>query len=271
MQVKVFRPTGELVRAIGKAGGRPYGGRWATMKEDLLLPTVPAVTADGTLYVGEDAAPKRVAIFKDGRWADEWIGPLASGCGKMDVADEAQPRGCVSTVLPVGPGPLSRRLRGTGGPSLDAVWGYEFSLRPLERPSRYARGSSPTACTRVAAAAATCGIAGAKRFCLSTAVPCVFRSRATSLFPCAAIGTLVQVDSAAGATRWPAQRGLEGPARDRPLSGHAGPVRVPRGADRQRRLATRRKTKSIGRLPPGGKEELAWADSTLHGRTSTRT
>jgi hypothetical protein len=41
--------------------------------------------------VGEDCAPKRIAIFQGGKWADEWIGPLASGCAGVDCADEANP------------------------------------------------------------------------------------------------------------------------------------------------------------------------------------
>ena len=49
MQVKVFSPAGKLLRTVGPAGGRPLDGEWARMKSDLLYPTGPAVTADGTL------------------------------------------------------------------------------------------------------------------------------------------------------------------------------------------------------------------------------
>ncbi len=90
-QVKIFTADGKPAGALGKVGGRPFGGAWETLKLDLLFPTGPAVAADGTVYVGEDCAPKRIAIFRNGQWAQDWIGPLASGCAKTDVADEQQP------------------------------------------------------------------------------------------------------------------------------------------------------------------------------------
>ncbi len=123
MQVKVFSPTGQLLQTIGKREGRPLGGEWAKMKGDLLYPTGPAVTADGTLYVGEECAPKRVAIFKDGQWADEWIGPLASGCAKVDIADEADPSDVYQFYYP---DDLVRYRVDYANKThvLDAVWGY---------------------------------------------------------------------------------------------------------------------------------------------------
>ncbi|HEY3375858.1 MAG TPA: FlgD immunoglobulin-like domain containing protein [Armatimonadota bacterium] len=123
MQIKVFSPAGKLVQTIGKAGGRPYAGEWAKMKENLLFPTGPAVTADGTLYVGEECAPKRVAIFKKGRWADEWVGPLASGCAKMDIADEENPEYIYQSYWPED---MLRYKVDYAKKTfvVDAVWGY---------------------------------------------------------------------------------------------------------------------------------------------------
>jgi hypothetical protein len=130
MQVKVFSPAGALLRTVGRAGGRALGGAWATMKSDLLYPTAPAVAADGTLYVGEEAAPKRVAIFKKGKWADEWIGPLASGCNAIDICDEQNPQYLYQLAY-AEPGGLLTRYRvdyakKTG--VVDAVWG-QFNVR----------------------------------------------------------------------------------------------------------------------------------------------
>ena len=123
MQIKVFSPAGKLVQRIGKAGGRAYGGEWAKMKPNLLYPTGPAVTADGTLYVGEECAPKRVAIFKQGHLVDEWIGPLASGCAKMDIADEAQPEYIYQSYYPEDM--LRYKVNyATKQFVVDAVWGY---------------------------------------------------------------------------------------------------------------------------------------------------
>ena len=123
MQVKVFSPAGKLLRTVGKAGGRALGGEWARMKSDLLYPTGPAVTADGTLYVGEDCSPKRVAIFKQGRWADEWIGPLASGCNAIDIADEENPQYLYHLGVP---NHLVRYKVDYAKKTfvVDAVWGY---------------------------------------------------------------------------------------------------------------------------------------------------
>ena len=123
MQVKEFSPGGKLLATVGKPGGRPLGGEWAKMKGDLLYPTAPAVASDGTLYVGEECAPKRVAFFHGGKWAGEWIGPLASGCAKMDCADEADPRYLYQFYYP---DDLVRYRVDYAKKTfqLDAVWGY---------------------------------------------------------------------------------------------------------------------------------------------------
>ena len=123
MQVKVFSPAGKLLQTVGKAGGRALGGEWAKLKSDLLYPTGPAVMADGTLYVGEDCAPKRVAIFRNRKWADEWIGPNASGCAGVDIADEGNPEYLYHLYVPHD---LARYRVDYAKKSfvLDAVWGH---------------------------------------------------------------------------------------------------------------------------------------------------
>lgn len=130
MQVKVFSAAGTLLKTIGKAGGRARSGEWAKLRTDLYDPTTPAVAADGTLYVGEDAAPKRVAIFRHDRLADEWIGPLASGCGQMDIADEAQPEYIYQTYYPLEAIVRYRVDYAKQTQALDAVWELAHPAQP---------------------------------------------------------------------------------------------------------------------------------------------
>ena len=121
MQIKVYSPEGKLLRTVGREGGRLLNGEWARMKGDLLYPTRPAVLADGTLYVGEDCAPRRVAIFKQGKWADEWIGPVG-GAGALGDADEANPQYLYYSGVP----DVLMRYRvdyAKKTSALDAVWG----------------------------------------------------------------------------------------------------------------------------------------------------
>jgi hypothetical protein len=132
MQVKVFSPQGKLLQTVGKADGRAYGGEWAKMRSDLLFPTAPAVTPDGnTLYVGEDCAPKRVAIYQHGKFADEWYGPLASGCTKLDIADEQHPEYVYQTYWPFDMVRYKVDYK-TKSAKLDAVWGYYISINGQE-------------------------------------------------------------------------------------------------------------------------------------------
>jgi len=121
-QVKVFSPTGKLVSTLGKIGGRALAGNWSSLRADLANPTGPAVTADGTLYVGEDMSPKRVCIFQGGKITGEWIGPLASGCNHLDIADEAQPEYIYQTYAPLEAIVRYRVNYQTHTQALDAVW-----------------------------------------------------------------------------------------------------------------------------------------------------
>ena len=88
-QVKVFSPTGSPLRAIGKAGGRPWSGAWDT--SGMLLPTGIAVTNAGKLWVAEDdAMPKRTSVWnaETGAFLREYVGPTAYG-GEGLIIDPA--------------------------------------------------------------------------------------------------------------------------------------------------------------------------------------
>jgi hypothetical protein len=264
MQVKVFRPTGELVRSIGKAGGRAYGGQWAKMRPDLLFPTVPAVTADGTLYVGEDAAPKRIAIYhQDGRWADEWYGPLASGCGKLDVADEAQPEFVYqlffrSDLVRYRVDYAAKRA------TLDAVWGYEFSLDHMGDPGRYGSGIKPNALYQGCRSGGYVRHCQGRTFLFTNGGPHVFRVEGYKIVPCTTIGTLVQVHRPERDTL----ARISGAWKSRPAMGRypSTPARVGFYVWRDTNGDWEVQEDEVDwRLPPGGKEQLSWADSTLHG------
>ncbi len=261
MQVKVFSSQGKRVKAVGKAGGRVFGGRWATMREDLLFPTAPAVTIDGTLYVGEDAAPKRVAIFKQDRWADEWLGPLASGCGKMDVADELQPEDVYQLYYP------SDLVRyrvdyQKRKAMLDAVWGYEFSLDHQVDSSRYAGGIKQNGLYQGGGSGGYVRHCQGKTFLFINRGPHVFRVEGYKIVPSATIGSLVEVhrhdyDSLAR---------LSATWKSRPALGHypSAPARVGFHVWRDANGDGEVQENEVDwTLPAGVKEELTWADSTL--------
>ena len=90
-QVKKFSPQGKLLLTLGKPGGRPRMGSWEANQNDFLRPTGVAALADGTVIVGEDSAPKRVAVIRGGRIVDNWLGPLCGGAGMGVAADPERP------------------------------------------------------------------------------------------------------------------------------------------------------------------------------------
>ena len=261
MQVKVFSRRGKLLKAVGKAGGRAYGGAWATMKEDLLLPTAPTVTADGTLYVGEDAAPKRVAIFKQDRWASEWLGPLASGCAKMDVADEVQPENIYQLYYP------SDLVRyrvdyQTRKAALDAVWGYEFSLDHQVDAARYAGGIKQNSLYQGGGSGGYVRHCRGKTFLFINRGPHVFRVEGYQIVPCATIGSLVNVQR----PEYDNLGRLSAAWKSRPALGRCPWTSVLAGFHVWRDAngdGEVQENEVDWTLPPGGKEELTWADQTL--------
>lgn len=90
-QVKVFSPAGKLVRSIGKAGGRPWIGKWED--DGMLVPRGIAVTDSGKLWVAEDdSTPKRISVWDaaTGAFLKQYIGPTSYGGGGafwMDAKD----------------------------------------------------------------------------------------------------------------------------------------------------------------------------------------
>lgn len=87
-QVKVFSPSGKLLRAIGVSGGRPWIGQWNP--NGMLLPRGLAVTDDGKLWVAEDdASPNRVSVWNaaTGAFIRDYLGPSPYGGGALVWAD----------------------------------------------------------------------------------------------------------------------------------------------------------------------------------------
>jgi hypothetical protein len=81
-QVKAFDQSGKFLRAIGKAGGRPWVGKWNC--NGMLLPRGIAVTDDGKLWVAEDdGSPKRISVWKTntGAFIRDYLGPTPYGGG----------------------------------------------------------------------------------------------------------------------------------------------------------------------------------------------
>jgi hypothetical protein len=262
MQVKVFSPQGRLVKALGKAGGRAYGGAWSTMKEDLLLPTAPVVAADGTLYVGEDAAPKRVVIFKQDRWAEEWLGPLASGCAKMDVADELQPEDVYQLYYPSDLVRYRVDYRNRKA-TLDAVWGYEFSLDHQVDSARYAGGIKENGLYQGGGSGGYVRHHGGKTYLFINRGPHVFRVEGYQIVPCTTIGRLIDVER----PEYDILARLSAGWKSRPTLGRypSSPAQVGLHVCRDANGDWELQENEVDwSLPPGGKEELTWADSTLH-------
>lgn len=89
-QVKKFSPSGKLLWALGKKGGRPFSGKMD--HGSFLFPAGLAVDLRGSVYVGENSPPSRVTVLNaNGRIAEEWIGSLAVGAGLGIAVDEADP------------------------------------------------------------------------------------------------------------------------------------------------------------------------------------
>ena len=91
-QVKVFSPSGLLLRAIGTPGGRPWVGPWDL--NGMLVPRGLAVTDAGRLWVAEDDnAPCRVSVWNTGTGAfvRDYLGPAPYGGGPPFWRDPADP------------------------------------------------------------------------------------------------------------------------------------------------------------------------------------
>lgn len=73
----------KLASTIGKAGGRTQNG-WYDPSEGFYNPTGLTVDGSGRLWVVEKGyMPKRVSVWKDGRWQRDYIGDTAYGGGGL--------------------------------------------------------------------------------------------------------------------------------------------------------------------------------------------
>lgn len=92
MQVRKFSADGEALGEIGKAGGRPWVGRFEP--DGMLLPHGLAVTRDGALFVAEaDMLPKRISCWdaETGAFRRHWLGPTPYGGMSNFWIDPAEP------------------------------------------------------------------------------------------------------------------------------------------------------------------------------------
>jgi hypothetical protein len=75
-QVKLFSPEGNLLEARGKAGGRPWAGKYEP--ENFLRPWGIAADGEGGLLVAENAPPRVITWFgQDGSIRKRWFGPAS--------------------------------------------------------------------------------------------------------------------------------------------------------------------------------------------------
>jgi hypothetical protein len=91
-QVKVFSPTGQFLRAIGKKGGRPWLGKFNP--DGMLVPYGIAVTNAHKLWVAEDdGCPRRVSVWnaQTGAFLKQYIGPTPYGGGTTFWASPKNP------------------------------------------------------------------------------------------------------------------------------------------------------------------------------------
>ena len=92
MQVKKFDSRGKFITAIGKAGGRPWVGKWDP--SGMLLPHGITVTGDNRLFVAEaDMIPKRISSWNadNGKLLRDWTGPTPYGGGTVFWINPAEP------------------------------------------------------------------------------------------------------------------------------------------------------------------------------------
>ncbi len=87
-QVKRFSVDGKLLEAKGKAGGRPWAGKYEP--ENFLRPWGIASDGEGGLLVAENSPPRVITWFnKDGSIRKRWFGPGTYGTSVW--ADPADP------------------------------------------------------------------------------------------------------------------------------------------------------------------------------------
>jgi len=146
-QVKVFSAEGQLVRTIGKSGGRPWVGAYDP--GGLLLPRGIAVTDEGKLWVAEDdGSPRRVSVWdaRSGEFLREYLGPAIYGGGGI-LLDREHPE----TVYALGTqfhldfkqktySPVATVFRRTSRDRPYSLNGSNGLSRVLDQPVRHYQG-----------------------------------------------------------------------------------------------------------------------------------
>lgn len=125
-QVKVFSAAGAPVRVLGKAGGRPWAGKYDT--ESFLNPAGISADPRGGILVAESSLPKPISRFdaQDGRLLQRWFGGTAYA--PTNIPDPEDPRlnyySLASQLKTLAAGGFARaripQEGGTGFP--DAYW-----------------------------------------------------------------------------------------------------------------------------------------------------
>ena len=129
-QIKVFDRSGKAVKAFGKAGGRPWQGRYDA--EAFLRPAGIAIDAGGGLLVAESSPPKVISRLRcsDGQVERRWSGPGAYWNSTWPMPED--PREVFYTLVGgVGRAAIAPEGK-TGLP--DAYWAPDRAGYPEVRP-----------------------------------------------------------------------------------------------------------------------------------------
>lgn len=213
MQVKKFAADGRFLGAVGKAGGRPWVGRFE--HDGLLLPHGLAVTRDGRLFVAEaDMTPKRLSCWdaKTGRFLRHWLGPTPYG-GMSNFWIDPKDPGFYHTC-----GCKFRYDPKTGGGDIVAT---EFRRLSADQPFM------PNGASCMGTGVKVVRNAYGEFLCFGSRNLSVWMKRRGDVYvPCAALGGLhsMVTDDGTGATTWDSDIGKHLYRNRRPecFRGHAG-------------------------------------------------
>ena len=165
----------------------------------------------------------------------------------MDIADEAQPEYVYqlffrSNLVRYRVDYVAKRA------TLDAVWGYEFSLDHRGDMARYGGGIKPNALYQGCRSGGYVRHCQGKTFLFINGGPHVFRVDGYQLIPCTTIGSLLNVHRPeCNALARITPTGRAGP--HGPLSVDAGTRRIRRWRDNNADWEVHGETKSIGHCP----------------------
>jgi hypothetical protein len=133
-QVKVFAATGELVRVLGKEGGRSWAGNYET--DSFRNPAGISADPRGGILVAEASLPKPISRFDagDGRLLQRWFGGTAYA--PTNIPDPKDPRVNYYSLssdpkLLSGGGFARARIPQAGGTGFpDAYWNLPYAGFP---------------------------------------------------------------------------------------------------------------------------------------------